>query len=126
MKRYNEKKSVDFNNELQTMIDYVHQTWDGDKEILTKMVTEGFIAGYKAAENWIDRYGSIDFTESWMKERESFLQKDHKDNIYYDQIGKIPRNLMMHPMSYQDVIMKNWDFEKITQKVSREIKSNIR
>lgn len=124
MEKLNDLKSVDANQELIHMIDYVLNTWDGDKETLSKIVSDAFNEGYKTAEYWIKKHCS-DSTTEWFKERDNLLKKDYDDFIYNDDIRQISYNFLMNSSSFQEIQYKNWNFEKITNKLTNKIKSEI-
>ena len=52
MKKLNNNVIVDIDKELSLMIDYVLETWDGDRNYLTDIVTQSFYKGLEQAEFW--------------------------------------------------------------------------
>lgn len=123
MKKLNNNVIVDIDKELSLMIDYVLETWDGDRNYLTDIVTQSFYKGLEQAEFWVGDYAFSDFSSNWMNERET-IGLDKGDLIVYDDIYRIPHRLMMSPSSFKQEILKNWDYSKFTEKLTRELKNN--
>lgn len=123
MKQLNINTTVDFNQELQHMIDYTLNIWDGDKDSLTKAVTEGFTAGYLAAEKWISEYGFSDFIIDWMESREKL--GDKSDMLMYDDVTKVAKNVMFHTSTLKQLVLQDWNYEKNTRSVTNMVKSSF-
>lgn len=123
MKKLNGNVVVDVEKELDCMIDYVLQTWDGDKEYLTEVITTSFHKGLEQAQFWVSDYFLSDFSSKWMDERQATgLQKG--DLFMYDDVYKIPHRLMMSPSSFKQEILKTWDYSRFTEKLTRDLKNN--
>lgn len=122
MKKLNATIAVEVEKELSLMIDYVLETWDGDKKYLTDTVTNAFNKGLEQAQFWISDYFFTDFSSNWMKEREE-IGLNEGDLIVYDDIYKIAYRLMMNSSSFKQEIIKNWDYSKFSEKVTRELKN---
>lgn len=125
MKKLDENKLVNFNQELDLMIDYTLNTWDGKKEDLIEIITQGFTAGYEAAQNWIDEYSSSlsRLSDEWMNKREELGVRT--DMMFYDDVTKVAKNLMMNTNSFRRFIMKDWNYSKQTEILTKSIKSTV-
>lgn len=125
MKKLDENKLVNFNQELELMIDYTLNTWDGKKEDLIEIITQSFTAGYEAANNWLDEYSSSlsNLSDQWMKKREELGERT--DMMFYDDVTKVAKNLMMNTNSFRRFIMNDWNYSKNTESLTKSIKSTV-
>lgn len=123
MKKLNQNNLVEFNQELQNMVEYTINIWDGNQESLIKAVTEGFVAGYAAGDKWIDQYAFTDFIIEWMDTREKLGNKS--DMTIYDDVTLVAKNIMFHSSSLRQLILHDWDYEKNTRKITSSVKSSL-
>lgn len=124
MKNLNENIFVDIDQELSYMIQYTLIIWDGNKEDLIEAVTQGFHAGYAAANNWINEYAFTSFASEWMDQREG-LSSSKSDMLLYDDVTKIAKNIMMHPSNIKQLVLKEWSYEKNTRALTSAIQSTL-
>lgn len=121
---------IDFDIELSHMLDYVFKTWNGDSDVLTKIVTTGFQNGFSQAKYWLleTTMNYFQIANTWSKERAEFLKntdKNNNDNSFFDDISKISKNIMFNSMEYNRIIVEDFDFEKHTNKQLKELKPNL-
>lgn len=127
------KRHIVLEDEKERMVDYVLQTWDGEKEDLRKVVERGFEDGIKAAQLW---YGDViceelnELRESWNNERNNYLKNSGEINnigMFNDDILIIPRNILFNDISYKkSVLGENWDFETITNKGAAQLFKEVK
>lgn len=126
MKRLNTNALVDIQQELSDMIDYTLITWDGNKEDLIEIVTQGFNAGYAAANNWINEYGFSSFVSEWMDQREQTTSSQSKsDMLLYDDVTKVAKNFMMHASNVKQLVLQDWSYDKHTSSLTTSLKSQL-
>lgn len=125
MKKLDDNKAVNFNQELQLMIDYTLNIWDGKKEDLIEIITQSFTSGYEAANNWVNDYSNSlsTISDEWMKQREEIGSRT--DMMFYDDITKVAKNLMMHPSSFKRFLLKDWNYSKNTEALTKFIKPTV-
>lgn len=125
MKTFNENTLVDIEQELSHMIEYTLTIWDGNKEDLIEAVTQGFNAGYAAANNWINEYAFTSFVSEWMDKREQLSGSSKSDMLLYDDVTKIAKNIMMNASNIKQLVLQEWSYEKNTHALTKSIESTL-
>lgn len=129
---YKATEKIDTKKELDYLIEFTQKKWS-DNGDLSKIITAIWNSVEPLTVNMFDRYGFIDSTLPWAKQREdspkwnNHLSKHEKDLIYiYDAIHSFLRDFSSSANRLYDISMKKWNYEKIVKKITSDIKNEFK
>lgn len=124
---------IDTDKELQAIIDYVTQNWDGFDTVDAKeFFSKVWQLSLEKTKNRFNEYAFTDLVEKWNSEREDyskwqeagakFKEKDLRTILIDDEIKQIPMKILMSTMQLHRYLRNNWDYEQNVNRIIAEIK----
>ncbi|NCP98449.1 hypothetical protein GW796_10835 [archaeon] len=130
MKKIKDTELINIENECKALYNFNAEKWEGISfEKIKEIIEYSFHAGIQAGQYWINELDFTDFFQDWdmsRKNPDSCNIKEDKDLylkyiISYDSIHNIGYSLFSGSTSYKKIIMKDWDYSKICNRVSKEV-----
>lgn len=132
MKVYEKTIVVDTDMELQHIINFINDRWEGfDKIDIKEVFSEVWNQSLDASKYKMDSYGLLDLYDQWNRERNDYqnwqaagtnIKKEQLPAfLLYDFINNFVGSLIVSPTTYDEIIMEKWDHEKTSKQIFKEI-----
>jgi hypothetical protein len=105
---------IDTNHELESMISFTQNHWDGSKEDIEKVITIGWQQSMEKTHNIFDKYGHTDIIKNWDEKKKKNKELKIEGYEWYLALS-----------SLGNIVMDQWDYEKVVKSIIQEVKKEV-
>ena len=130
MKKIKDNELINVDKECESLVDFTIEKWEGmSSEKIKELIEFSFHEGLQAGKYWIDDYGFNDVFDDWNKSRENPESWDIREDkdiylkflVSHDSIYNFGYGLISGATSYKKIVMKDWNYSSICNKVAKEV-----